>query len=400
MANAPPAHQDLLTRLYAAARQDATNGVVDQTHKVRLRYWTHWSHFLTIYHQLDPFLQGLETKDQVTILCGFARWVREGHAGRGHQVRAGSVQAALCAIGQTFELDCKPNPLYQTHAYGKLQYWRPIKRVIDCYKAEDPAASPKLAVPVTITEAILQHHRHHTLTRQNAKQEAIADLINIAFYYLLRVGEYTRHTVKGRRTKPFRVCDITFRDKQGHLIPNTAPLSTLLTAVEATMRIPDQKNGVKGQCIHNDCTGTMNSPVKSLARRVHNILSNNGTETMHIFQYKDRSHSSWQSITARHINETLKDGADLIQLYNLGYTRDDVSSHSLRAGGAMAMHLNGASTLAIQKQGRWRSQTFQDYIHEQISAFAAGMSIKMSHAVPFRHIAGPTLQGKFVPAAA
>ena len=90
----------------------------------------------------------------------------------------------------------------------------------------------------------------------------------------------------------------------------------------------------------------------------------------------------------------------MIGLYNLGYTRQDVSSHSLRSGGVMAMHLNGASTLAIQKQGRWRSETFQDYIQEQISAFAAGMSSKMSNAVPFRHIAGPTLHGKFVPAAA
>ena len=33
------------------------------------------------------------------------------------------------------------------------------------------------------------------------------------------------------------------------------------------------------------------------------------------------------------------------------------------------MHLNGASPLDIQLQGRWNSDTFTTYVHEQISAF-------------------------------
>ena len=57
----------------------------------------------------------------------------------------------------------------------------------------------------------------------------------------------------------------------------------------------------------------------------------------------------------------------------------------------MAMHLNGCTTLDIQKQGRWSSTTFLDYIHEQISAFAAGVSERMSRDIPFHHIAGPNV---------
>ena len=41
------------------------------------------------------------------------------------------------------------------------------------------------------------------------KQKAIGDLALIAFYYLLRVGEYTYHKqAKKRRSKQFRVSDI------------------------------------------------------------------------------------------------------------------------------------------------------------------------------------------------
>jgi Phage integrase family len=258
--------------------------------------------------------------------------------------------------------------------------------MIHGYKREDPASEPKLAVPVSITEHILNTHSRHC-----PKSEATADLINIAFYYLLRVGEYTKPRSTKTNTIPFRVQDITFRRANGTLIPNTSPLATLLTAAEATIRMPNQKNGVKGQCIHQECTGSQHSPVKSLARRVHNILSNQGTPTTNIFCYTSPLNVGWNSITAQHINTTLKQAAGEIGLYQLGYTEADVSSHSLRAGGAMAMHLNGVDANTIRKMGRWKSDTFLMYIHEQISAFATGVSIKMSTAIQFRHIAGPTL---------
>lgn len=166
-------------------------------------------------------------------------------------------------------------------------------------------------------------------------------------------------------------------------------MHTLLTAHEATIRIPNQKNGIKGQCIHQNCTGTPNSPVKSLARRVHHILHHGGTDSTPIYAYHHPLYDGWRQVTADHINKAIKQAAGTIGLFNLGYTASDVSSHSLRAGGAMAMHLNGIPPLTIRKLGRWRSDTFLNYIHEQISALAAGVSIKMSNNIPFRHIAGP-----------
>ena len=242
-------------------------------------------------------------------------------------------------------------------------------------------------MPVTVPEHLLL-----SLTQQSdPKQVAIADLTNIAFYYLLRVGEYTKPRNTKTLTIPFRVMDITFRNSSGQLIPNHSPLEILLQATEATIQIPDQKNGEKGQCIHNECTGTILSPVKSLARRVHHILSNGATPDTPIYNYRHFLYQSWRQIKADDITKALKHAAAATGLYVLGYTQDDVSSHSLRAGGAMAMHLNGVKTTTIRKMGRWKSDTFLMYIHEQISAFAAGVSLKMSNAIPFRHIAGPKI---------
>jgi len=386
LAHVPTAQHSHLARLLSAARADSTNGVLAQTQKVRLRYWTHWAHF-TQQFQLDPFLEGVPYTLRVTLLTGFARHVREGHAGRGHTVRSGSVQDALCAVGKTFELDLRPNPTYQTGAYGT--YWAPIRDMIRCYQRDDPKSSPQLAVPVALTEYLLDSHWTHTPSCPQA--QATADLTNIAFYYLLRVGEYTKPRNTKTNTTPIRLKDITFRNAHGQLIPPTATLATLLTATEATIRMPNQKNGVKGQCIHQECTGTTHSPVKSLARRVHHVLTNRGTLDHSIYHYRHPLHTTWCCITSQHINQTLKAAGAAIGLYELGYTSSDVSSHSLRAGGAMAMHLNGIDTNTIQKLGRWKSTTFLMYIHEQISAFATGVSLKMSNSIPFRHTAGPTV---------
>jgi hypothetical protein len=57
-----------------------------------------------------------------------------------------------------------------------------------------------------------------------------------------------------------------------------------------------------------------------------------------------------------------------------GYTVDWVSSHSLRAGGAMAMKLSGATDSTIMRIGRWMSLTYLTYIHSQIGALSAGVA--------------------------
>ena len=41
--------------------------------------------------------------------------------------------------------------------------------------------------------------------------------------------------------------------------------------------------------------------------------------------------------------------------------------------------------------GRWSSNTFMMYIHNQIGAFAAGLTDKMSNHIEFQCITGPTV---------
>jgi hypothetical protein len=69
-----------------------------------------------------------------------------------------------------------------------------------------------------------------------------------------------------------------------------------------------------------------------------------------------------------------------------GYTVDQVSLHSLRAGGAVAMKLSGATDSMIMRISRWTSLTYLTYIHSQIGALSARVAWKMSQQFTFQNI--------------
>ena len=236
------------------------------------------------------------------------------------------------------------------------------------------------------------------LASPDPKCQAVGDLVDIAFYYLLRVGEYTYSPPKNRtRTQRFRVKDVTFRRADHSIIPNTAPLVELLSAAHATLRISNQKNGKRGQCIHHHCTGLATSPIKALARRVAHIMAHTHNHNTALSTYFELP---WlpKQVLPSHINTALKDTVTRLGLQQFGFTRQNVSSHSLRAGGAMAMKLNGIDSITIKKHGRWSSNTFLEYIHEQIGAFTAGVAAQMSHYIPFHNMAAmsPTTCAPFL----
>jgi hypothetical protein len=180
---------------------------------------------------------------------------------------------------------------------------------------------------------------------------------------------------ENRRTKQFRACDIIIYDANNEIIPNTAPLHILYTATVAVMRITNQKNGTRGSRISHTTSGTKACPVKALARRVHYIMDHpDCTETDIISTYYSTRTRTARPLQAGDINTLIKSAVSLLGLDKKGFPPDAFSSHSLRAGGAMAMHLNNIDRDKIRKQGRWSSNTFLMYIHEHRWTNAHGTS--------------------------
>jgi hypothetical protein len=191
----------------------------------------HWQRFVKPFIGVDPMLTTIPTDERIKLLSTFAERVRNGDCGNGNRVQASTDQVALCAIGKTFEMDGRANPTYRSE--GK--YWLPSEQQIEGYRRQDPPAQHKLAVPVSLIKYLVKL----------GKNSPSGKVCTIAFYYLLRVREYTGHCKLDR---------------------------CRYTAAKAAMHITNQKNGTRGSIISHDTSNTKACPVRALTRRVSSII--------------------------------------------------------------------------------------------------------------------------------
>ncbi len=158
---------------------------------------------------MDPYLQDTPFHKRIRLLSGFAAKVRTGYFGNGRQVKGCTVSSAITAVGQTIPLACDSNP---TKVTGSERLLPRLQIMLDGYRKVDPATQKKLPVQVDVPELLVTMAYQPGTT---ARERATADLTLVAFYYLLRVGEYT---VKGSRnntkqTVQFKYEDVSFIKK-------------------------------------------------------------------------------------------------------------------------------------------------------------------------------------------
>jgi hypothetical protein len=338
------------------------------------RYWRAWMRHCMLYPANDwgPRVPPANAGD---MLLTFAVAMREGKYGLGRQVKVQSVAVVLRSVAQKYVLDGHPDPRWASPAQHSLNL--PIARILKRFNNEDTPPAPKLAIPISLITAIATGY-HFT-----GQHSAVADLVIVAFFYLLRVGEYTSQSHPWpKQTVPLRRCDVRLW-RSGRIIDHNSSLEALPLADSATVSIANTKNGTKGVFVHHSAIGGPICPVAALARWIANLRGQLPSTPLSYVQLKP-----WAStfISDWDITIAVRWGATADCLLSRGYTLDRVSSHSLQAGGAMAMKLSGASDSTIMQIGRWTSLTYLTYIHSQIGALSQGVAWKMSQCFHFQNV--------------
>jgi hypothetical protein len=189
VANLPYPLQHLYEGDYRLAAAGHGNGRVAATTKTKEKYrqvWIEYCEPLGVDPTLAPETTPFQTKIN-TIMC-FTGRVKSGWYGHGRQVANGTVTSALTAVGQAFSVDDRGNPL---KPHGSQDYHYAVKVMLDGWKKEDLPTMKKLPIEVNIPEYLVERSME---PNSGEGRKAIADLTLIAFYYLLRVGEYTCRT--------------------------------------------------------------------------------------------------------------------------------------------------------------------------------------------------------------
>ena len=187
----------------------------------------------------------------------------------------------------------------------------------------------------------------------------------ITFYYLLRVGEYTYHPPSEKhRTLKYTIQDIALWSGTKQL-PHTLPAATLhAQSTSATPSILNQKSDQKNQSVHQEATGTDTCPIIAIIRRLTTIRNNTFNPQTCISAHFTHDSNNPRLLHTSDMTATIRHAVTIQNLECHGLLPDLMGSHSLRAGGAMAMYLNGVSITTIKNLGQWMSDSFLMYIHE------------------------------------
>jgi hypothetical protein len=255
---------------------------------------------------------------------------------------------------------------------------------VKSYRNQDPSSESQIALPVKIFTNICDHEG----CSANPLEQATADVITIMFYFLLRVGEITcPESNRARRTIQFRRMDTSFwvKTATGSLqrLPATATLAQMVAADQVTLKLTNQKNGVRDSTLHHESVPGPFCPVKAVARRYHASRQADPTNPAAMLcLLAPRSY-----VLSKHVSQVLQRAAYRTTIWLEGFEMTRLGPHSIRASGAMALYLNGVTEQQICILGRWKSKTWLTYIHTQIAAISAGVSLVMSRPVVFHNIA-------------
>lgn len=364
MATVPtPASHDFLRDLQAAQR-DVQRGVVPSSTAAAAAHWSLWTSFCDSL-SVSPALSDVE--DPIPFLQVFAFRYRRGLINTSRRpVRSRTVEGALRSVGQTLASVGSPDPRFDDK--GHLDFR--LKRQLASYaKLDDP---PSRVKPIPIP--ILRHVMAQAALAHDAAHQACADMICLAFFFLLRPGEYTGISSD---TQPFQLRDIRFFLGNLPLPTATTPAPQLLSASFVTLEFTTQKNSVRGEVIGLGRSGDPNfCPVVAAARRVLHLRQAAAPPLQPLASYVDPTSQTLRRITAADLTALLRLSV-LILGPTYGFLPHDVSARSLRAAGAMALLCANVDTDRIRLIGRWRSDEMLRYLHVQAEPVMRNFSSQM-----------------------
>jgi hypothetical protein len=278
-----PITRDEFTRDYSAVQAALRSGVVLGRTAKATHTWDLWLAFCT-KHEIDPWFTDQE--DPIPYLQVFGQRYRDGRLAPGQKpVRSRTVADALCLVGQTYKLlGARDHRL--DHHTGQIDFR--LQRQFRAYEKSDPPPQRVKPIPIRLVSTVLTA-AHNNINPSSAAQ-AIADMICIAFFFLLRSGEYTFTNAN----TPFRIQDVKLHiDTKEIQIYHASPLEfSNVTSVSLTFIT--QKNGVKGEVISHGRSGDLLvCPCRATVRRIQHLLQHQQPPSTPLCKFfQDHTHAT------------------------------------------------------------------------------------------------------------
>jgi hypothetical protein len=369
--------RDAFFRDLSAAQLTSRHGIVSSRANANDSTWRLWTRFCADL-VVDPTLQS-NVCDPIHLLLVFSHRYRTGAiAPRGRPVKSRTVEGAVRAVGQTLASMGSPDP--RLTPSGKHEFR--LGRLFAAYGKKDDPPSRVKPVPIQV----IQHAHALAAASPSADNMAVANIILIAFFFLMRPGE---HTVTKDNT-PFKLKDIQFHVGPHRYNATTIPLDLLDAASFVTYTYDTQKNAQRNEAIglgrsgHGSCC-----PVAATAQRVQHLRQHHATPDTPLGTYFLPNGTS-KTVSSDNITQTLRFSLRHFGT-TLGITASDISARSLRAAGAMALLCAHVDHDTIRLIGRWRSDEMLRYLHTQAQPVMYDFSRRMVQGGNYTFIPNNTI---------
>jgi hypothetical protein len=273
---------------------------------------------------------------------------------------AGTIEETMAKLGQIFRANVGYNP-----AHGRADGgWHPsLARQIKGMKNNDPGQKQQKALPVCIYREIYKR----AASSGEPEEITMAWLQVLAFFFCMRSCEYSNVSGK-QKTKVVCFQNIRFFQKN-RLLKHNSPRIHLATLVSITFEW--QKKDVRDDMIthqksNDSIGGGIMCPIRACIKLVKRIypkkVPNQNIPDLQINTVM--KNGKLTTILFSMILSRIQSAVKAIGKKKLGFTEQDVGTHSNRSGGAMGMYLVGTPVYTIMLLGRWSSNTFMRYIRK------------------------------------
>ena len=342
--------------------------VVASTRRHQTTAWTRWQKYCDRYH-IHCTLVGV--KGAAGYLRAFTGHLRRGmFSTTGNTLRAGTVAQHISAIQKEISRLVEKKDLPDCIEVGSYELG--IRELLRAFAREDPPSNRAWPVSTAILEHLLSLPTPKRW--EPAKWKAAQELCVIAFFFLLRPGEFSLTTAKeDKQTIPLCRRHVFFLDTS-----KTKSISTCYDAnTHAGLNFADQKNGKKDDKVTHGASGsTTLCPVKALKARVLDLAKHGGKANTFLYMYYNPKHKKLMPIRSGDITKALRLATADIQ-EETGIPKAGISARSLRPGGATALLCGKVSKDTIKLLGRWQSDAIDTYLRKQASIFNADLSATM-----------------------
>jgi hypothetical protein len=289
------------------------------------------------------------------------------------------VEDALRAVGQGFARLGTSDP--RLTSSGSIDFR--LQCQLHGYTRADPPPDRVKPIPISV----IIHAANAAAIVGTADHIAVANMLTIAFFFLMRPGEYTSTPSD---TTPFTLADVQlfigrhrlniFLDSEADLLASTFCLYTFT----------DQKNGVRGEVIGLGRSGSpLACPVLSTVQRILHLRQHHASPSTPLSTYYRTAGSSTRRHPVSPADITLALRLSVSALGpGIGLLPSDVTAKSLRAGGAMALLLAHVDTDIIRLIGRWRSDEMLRYLHLQAQPIMRNFASLMLHGGDYTLLPG------------